>query len=73
MGEQRKVYKVLVGKPKGKKPLRRLRHRWENGIRMSLRVISWEGVEWIHLAQDRDWWQAAMKAVMNFWFLALWC
>jgi hypothetical protein len=41
MGEERKVYKVLVGKPKGKRPLRRPRHRWEDGIRMDLREIGW--------------------------------
>jgi hypothetical protein len=41
MGEERKVYKVLVGKPEGKRPLGRLRHRWEDGVRMDLRVIGW--------------------------------
>jgi hypothetical protein len=43
MGEERKVYKVLVGKPEGKIPLRRLRHRWEDGIRMDLGEIGWGG------------------------------
>jgi hypothetical protein len=43
MGGERKVYKVLVGKPKGKRPLRRQRHRWEDGIRMDLREIGWGG------------------------------
>jgi hypothetical protein len=55
MGEGSKVYRVLVGKPKGKRPLERLRHRWEDGIRMDLRDIGWGGVEWIYLAQDKDW------------------
>jgi hypothetical protein len=52
MEEERKMYRVLVGKPKGKRPLRRLRHRWENGIRMDLREIGCGvvGVDWIHLA-----------------------
>jgi hypothetical protein len=59
--EERKVYKVLVGKPKGKRALRRPRHRWEDGIRMDLRQIGWGGgVDWIQLAQDRDWWQAVV-------------
>jgi hypothetical protein len=53
-GEERKLYWVLVGKPKGKKPLGRPRHRWEDGIRMDLREIGLEGVDWIQLAQDRD-------------------
>jgi hypothetical protein len=57
MGEERKVYKVLVGKPKGKRPLGRPRHRWEDGIRMDLRDIGLGGVDWIRLAQDRDLWR----------------
>jgi hypothetical protein len=48
------VYKVLMGKPEGKRTLRRPRHRWEDGIRMDLRDIGWRNVEWIKLAQDRD-------------------
>jgi hypothetical protein len=54
MGEERKVYKVLVEKPEKKRPLGRPRHRWEYGIRMDLREIGLEGVDWIRLAQDRD-------------------
>jgi hypothetical protein len=50
MGEGRKVYRVLVGKPKGKRPLRRPKHRWEDGIKMDLMDIGWGAVEWIHLA-----------------------
>jgi hypothetical protein len=69
MGEGRKVYKVLVGKPEGKRPLRRPRHRREDGIKMYLRGVGW-GVEWIHLAQDRDHWQAVVNAVMNLRVLA---
>jgi hypothetical protein len=54
VGEERKVYKVLVGKPEGKIPLERPRRRWEDGIRMDLRKIGLEAVDWIRLAQDRD-------------------
>jgi hypothetical protein len=53
---ERRVYEVLMGKPKGKRPLRRQRHSWEDGIRMDLREIGWRGVVWIQLAQDRDQW-----------------
>jgi hypothetical protein len=55
------VYRVLVGRPKGKRP----RHRWEDGIKMDLREIGWGCVEWIHLAEDRDHWRAVVNAVMN--------
>jgi hypothetical protein len=54
MREDRKVYKVLVGKPEGKSPLGRPRHKWEDGIRMDLRETSLGGVDWIRVAQDRD-------------------
>jgi hypothetical protein len=54
MGGERKVYKVLVGKPEGKRPFERSRRRWENGIRTDLREIGLGGVDWIRLAQDRD-------------------
>jgi hypothetical protein len=69
MGEERKVYKVLVGKPEGKRPLGRPRHRWEDGIRMDLREI-WGCVDWIRLSQDRDRWRAVVSAVMNLRVLA---
>jgi hypothetical protein len=65
MGEERKVYKVLVGKPEGKRPLGRPRRRWEDGIRMDLKKIGLGGVYWIDLAQDRDQWRAVVSAVMN--------
>jgi hypothetical protein len=70
MGEERKMYKVLVGKPEGKRPLERPRHRWEDGIRMDLREIGLGGVDWIQLAQDRDRWRAVVSAVMNLRVLA---
>jgi hypothetical protein len=55
MGEERKVYRVLVGKPEGKRPLGRLRHRWEDGVRMDLRVIGWGvwiGFDWLSIGTD---------------------
>jgi hypothetical protein len=70
MGEERKVYKVLVGKPEGSRPLGRPRRRWEDGVRMDLREIGLEGVDWIPLAQDRGRWWAVVSAVMNFRVLA---
>jgi hypothetical protein len=65
MGEERKAYKVLVGKSEGKRPLGRPRRRWEDGIRMDLREIGLGCVDGIRLAQDRDRWRAVMSAVMN--------
>jgi hypothetical protein len=53
-GRGEKMYKVLVGKPEGDRPLDRPKHRWEDGIRMDFGAIGWVGVEWIHLTQDRD-------------------
>jgi hypothetical protein len=70
MGEERKVYKVLVGKPEGKTPLGRPRRRWEDGIRMYLREIGLGGVDCIRLSQDRDRWRAIVSAVMNLRVLA---
>jgi hypothetical protein len=70
MGEERKVYKVLVGKPEGKKPLGRPRRRWEDGIRMDLMEIGLGDVDWVRLAQDRDRWRAVASAVMNLRVLA---
>jgi hypothetical protein len=69
MGEERKVL-VLVGKPKGKRPVGRPRHTWEDGIRMDLGEIGWEGVECIQLAQDKGQWRAVVNAVINFQVLA---
>jgi hypothetical protein len=54
MREERNVYKVLIGKPEGKRPLEKPRRRWEFGIRMDLREMCWGSVEWMQLAQDRD-------------------
>jgi hypothetical protein len=63
-GEERKAYKVLVGKAEGKRPLGRPRCRWEDGIRMDLGRLA-RGVEWIHLAQDRGRWRAVVNALTN--------
>jgi hypothetical protein len=70
MGEERNVYKVLVGKPEGKRPLARPRRRLEDGIRMDLREIGLGDVDWIRLAQDRVRWRAVLSAVMNLRVLA---
>jgi hypothetical protein len=70
MGEDRKVYKVLVGRPEGKRPLKRPRHRREDGIRMDLGGDWLGGVQKIQLAQNRDRWRAVAKAVMNLRGLA---
>jgi hypothetical protein len=69
MGEWRNVYRILVGRPEGKRPFERPRRRWENGIKMELREIGW-GVEWIHLAQDKDSWRGVVNAVMKLEVLA---
>ena len=65
LGESRVVYRVLVGKPEGKRPLGRPRHRWEDNIKMDLQEVGCGGVDWIEVAQDRDRWQALVNAVMN--------
>jgi hypothetical protein len=54
--EVESAYNILVGKPEGSKPLERSRHVWEDNIRMNLREIGWEGMDCIHLVEDRDWW-----------------
>jgi hypothetical protein len=65
MGEGRGVYRVLVGKPEGKRLLGRPRHRWEDNIRMDLQEVGWGCEDWIGLAQDRDRGRALVSAVMN--------
>jgi hypothetical protein len=65
MGEKRNAYRLLVGKPEGKRPLGRPRCRWVDNIRIDLLEIGWGGVDWIGLAQDRDKWRALVNAVMN--------
>jgi hypothetical protein len=64
-GQKRNAYKLLVGKPDGKRTLGRPRRRWVDNIKMDLLEIGWGGVDWIGLAQDRDKWTALVNAVMN--------
>jgi hypothetical protein len=71
-GEERKVCKVLVGKPEGRSPPGRPRRRWEDWIRMDLREIGLRGVDWIRLSQDRDRWRAVVSAVMNLRVIVPW-
>jgi hypothetical protein len=70
IGEDRNVYRVLMGEPEGKRPIGRPRRRWEDGIRMDLTEIDCGSVEWIHLAQERDRWRALVNTVMNLRVLA---
>ena len=65
MGERRSVYRDLVGKPEGKRPLGKLRSRWEDNIKMDLQEVECGDMDWIDLAQDRDRWRALVNAVMN--------
>ncbi|KAJ4435504.1 hypothetical protein ANN_18120, partial [Periplaneta americana] len=65
MGESRNAYRVLVGRPEGKRPLGRPRRRWEDNIKMDLREVGYDDRDWINLAQDRDRWRAYVRAVMN--------
>jgi hypothetical protein len=65
MGEGRDAYRVLVGRPEGKRPLGRPRRRWEDSIKMDLREIGIDGANWIRLAQDRVQWRAFVNTVMN--------
>jgi hypothetical protein len=65
MGEKRNVYKILVGKPEGKRPLGRARHRWVDNIKMDLREIGWDGMDWIDLVQDRHQRRALMNTVVS--------
>jgi hypothetical protein len=67
MGEKRGAYRIFVGRPEGRRPLRRPRHRWEDNIKMDLQEVEWRGMDWIELAQDRDKWWALVNAVINLW------
>jgi hypothetical protein len=65
MGKRIGVYTVLVGKPKGKRPLGRFRRRWEYHIEMNIQEVGCGDMDWIEMAQDRDRWRANVDAVMN--------
>jgi hypothetical protein len=65
MGEKRNAYRLLVGKPEGKRPLGRSRRMWVDNIMMDLGEVGWGDVDWIGLAQDRNRWRALVKVIMN--------
>jgi hypothetical protein len=66
-GEKRNAYRILMGIADGKRPLGRPRRRCVDSIKMDLREIGWDDMDWIDLAQDRDQWRALVNAVMNLW------
>jgi hypothetical protein len=65
-GGKRAAYRILVGRPEGRRPLGRPRCRWKDNIKMDLQEVGW-GMDWIELAQDRDRWRALVNGVMNLW------
>jgi hypothetical protein len=65
MEEKRSAYRILVGKQEGKKPLGRPRRRLVDNIKMALRELGWDGVDWIDVAQDRDRWKALVNTVLS--------
>jgi hypothetical protein len=67
MGEKRGAYRILVGRPEGRRPPGRPRRRWEDNIKMGLEEVGW-GMDWIELADDRDRWRAVVNTVMNLRF-----
>jgi hypothetical protein len=67
MGEVKGIYRVLVGRPEGKRTLGRRRRRWEDNINMDLREIGIDGANWIRLNQDKVQWRAFVNTVMNLW------
>jgi hypothetical protein len=64
-GAKRNAYRILVGKSEGMTPLERPRRRWVDNIKIDLREIGWDGIDWIDLAQDRNQWRALVNMVMN--------
>jgi hypothetical protein len=67
MGEGRGAYRILVGKPEGRRPLGKPRRRWEDNIKIDLQELGWGDMDWIDMAQDIDRWRALVNAVMNLW------
>jgi hypothetical protein len=67
MGEVRGAYNILVGKPEGRRPLGRPKHRWDDNIKMDLGETWFRDVDWIQLVQDRDRWRALVNTVMSLW------
>jgi hypothetical protein len=67
MEQMRNAYRILVGNPEGKRPLGRPRRRWVDNIKINLREIVWNGMDWIDLARDRDQWRVLVNTVMNLW------
>jgi hypothetical protein len=67
VGEKRNMYRLLVGKPEGRRPLGRPRCWLVANMKMDLGEIGWGGLDWIYLAQDRDRWKGLVNAVMNLW------
>jgi hypothetical protein len=67
IGDGRHTYRVLVGRPEGKRPLGGCRCRWGDNLKMDLQDVGWGGMDWIAVAQDRDRWQLRIYVVMNFW------
>ena len=66
-GGEERLYRALMGKPEGKRPLGRPRSRWEDNIKMALQEVGCGGMDWIELAEDRGKWRALVNAVMNPW------
>jgi hypothetical protein len=64
-GEKRNAYRLLVGKPEGKRPLRRPKRRWVDNIRLDLGEVGWGDVDWIGQAKDRNIWRAVVNSVLN--------
>jgi hypothetical protein len=65
MGDKRKAYRIFVGKPEARRPLRRLRRRWVDNIKTDFREIAWGGIDWIDLVHDSDQWRALVNTVMK--------
>jgi hypothetical protein len=67
IGEKKNAFRILMGKPEGKRPLIRTRRRWVDNIKMDLREIVWDGMDWIDVALDRDQWRALVNTVISLW------